>query len=99
MDAHQWTRFQVLMCQLEAELKRMDGLLQSGRFDFEALAEKGADLTYARSRRWGRRAGRVLRGIHALVTDWLEAVFQDGSPKPLSDLRLTPCLSRPDEDD
>lgn len=99
MDAHQWTRFQALMCQLEAELKRMDGLLQSGRFDFEALAEKGADLPYARSRRWGRRAGRVLRGIHALVTDWPEAVFQDGSPKPLSDLRLTPCLSRPDEGD
>lgn len=95
MDAHQWTRFQVLMSQLEAELKRMDAQLESKRFDFEALAQAqtGPHFPYARSRRWCRRAARVLRGLHALADDWPDAVFQDGCPRPPSELRLAPCLS------
>lgn len=98
MDAHQWTRFQVLMSQLEAELKQMDAHLRSRRFDFEALAQAqtGPHFPYARSRQWCRRAARVLRGLRALVDDWPDDVFQGGCPRPPSELRLAPCLARLD---
>ncbi len=92
-DAHQWTRFRVLMARLETELRQMDARLQSKPFDFDAPTPDGLRLPYARSRRWRRQAQQVLCRIHALMQDWPEGVFQDDCPKPLSELRLTPCLS------
>lgn len=94
-DAHQWTRFRVLIARLEMELKRMDACLQSRQFDMEALipAPNEPRLPYARSRKWRRQARQVLDGIHALAVAWPEGVFQEDCPKPASELRLTPMLS------
>ena len=97
LKPHQWTRFQVLMSQLEAELHEMNRRLASGAFDFDGLVqdrEGPPRFPYHRDDDWCAQAQGILAQMETLVQAWPGArpVFGERAPRPLTSLRLMPQL-------
>jgi predicted acylesterase/phospholipase RssA len=96
---HQWTRYLVLMGQLERELLNLKFKLSSGTVDIDKLVEaerasSGPDaFPYRRSDAvWVKEANEIMERLEELLAKMPETseVYTADCPKPEGSLRITP---------
>jgi predicted acylesterase/phospholipase RssA len=118
MDEHQWTRFLVVMGQLEAELREMQVRLvphSPPLFDVDRLLKEQQALGFpygyppssepawsAKAVAWVEDVKKVLAQITILMDNWPQPpatgknpLFAHHTPKPASNLRLSPQIYAP----
>jgi predicted acylesterase/phospholipase RssA len=106
LGAHQWVRFQVLMCLLEQNLRETKKTLEDEHFrqilkqgeEQARVSQPSATYPYPRPENWRIEAIARVDNFLAMINEWQKTdekwpnppLFVNGAPQPIPVLRVTP---------